>query len=37
MSSYSNDINTVSALVKAKGSSWDPINPAGTVLSANKK
>ena len=27
MSSYSNDINAVSALVKSKGSSWDPINP----------
>jgi len=27
MSSYTNDINAVSALVEAKGSSWDPINP----------
>ncbi|MBL4743037.1 MAG: isocitrate lyase [Cycloclasticus sp.] len=27
MSSYTNDINAISALVEAKGSSWDPINP----------
>mgnify|MGYP003664687824 CR=1 FL=1 len=27
MSSYTNDIKAVSALVEAKGSSWDPINP----------
>jgi len=27
MSSYTNDINAVSALVEAKGPSWDPINP----------
>ncbi|MBQ0724597.1 MAG: isocitrate lyase [Cycloclasticus sp.] len=27
MSSYTNDIKAVSALVEAKGASWDPINP----------
>ena len=27
MSSYTNDINAVSALVEAKGDSWAPINP----------